>query len=124
MQPKSYSVERVSVAIGLCVVMLAALPRFMAGGHGTRQTLILMGVVLVATAAVAQWRLLSVDERKQLPRLCVRLMLMLIAGAAIMGIWHALFTAWISWQVFISHAATCGLLIHAVSLWWGPKHRT
>lgn len=124
MQPKPYSVERVSVALGLCVVMLVALPRFIAGGHDTRQALILMGVVLVGVAAVTQWRLLSAAERKQLPRLCMRLALMMMVGAAVMGVWHALFTAWISWQVFISHAATCGLLIHAVSLWWKPERRT
>ncbi|MGO2148906.1 hypothetical protein ACT3UJ_02720 [Halomonas sp. 86] len=121
MQPMPFSAERISVALGLCVVMLASLPRFMAGGHSTRQTLIVMGVVLVAGAAVAQWRLLSRDARKQLPRLCLRLVLMLLAGALVMGAWHALFTTWISWEVFISHAATCGLLMHAVSLWWRPK---
>lgn len=123
MQTMPYSAERVSVALGLCVVMLASLPRFMADGYSTRQTLIIMAVVLVASAAIAQWRMLTSEGRRKLPRLCLRLALMMIVGAAIMGVWHALFTAWISWQVFISHAATCGLLIHAVSLWWKPKAR-
>ncbi|MBP5982024.1 MAG: hypothetical protein KA748_17720 [Halomonas sp.] len=123
MQTMPYSAERVSVALGLCVVMLASLPRFMVGGHGTRQTLITMAVVLVASATIAQWRMLTSDSRRKLPKLCLRLALMLVVGAAVMGVWHALFTAWISWQVFISHAATCGLLIHAVSLWWKPKAR-
>ncbi|MGO2990640.1 MAG: hypothetical protein ACTIDY_04080 [Halomonadaceae bacterium] len=122
-QTTPYSAERVSVALGLCIVMLASLPRFMAGGHSTRQTLIIMAVVFVAAAAIAQWRLLTSDSRRKLPRLGIRFALMLVIGAVIMGIWHAIFTTWISWQVFISHAATCGLLIHAVSLWWGHERR-
>ncbi len=121
MQVRSYSAERISVALGLCVVMLAAVPRFMAGGHETRQTLIMMGVALVAVATVVQWRLLGVEQRRRLPRLCLRLVVMFTLGALLMGAWHALFTAWISWQVFISHAATCGLLIHTVSLWWASE---
>ena len=36
MQRTPTSPERVSVALGLCVVMLATLPRYMAGGHETR----------------------------------------------------------------------------------------
>ncbi|PRY65498.1 hypothetical protein B0H98_10221 [Vreelandella songnenensis] len=118
MQIRPYSAERISVALGLCVVMLAAVPRFMADGHETRQTLIMMGVALVAVATAVQWRLLGAEQRSRLPRLCLRLSGMLVLGALVMGAWHMLFTDWISWQVFISHAATCGLLVHAVSLWW------
>ncbi|MBZ5487768.1 hypothetical protein HW452_09545 [Halomonas aquamarina] len=121
MQVRPYSAERISVALGLCVLMLAALPRFMASGHETRQTLIMMGVVLVAVASVVQWRLLAAEQRRLLPRLCLRLVAMFTLGALIMGAWHALFTSWISWEVFISHAATCGLLLHTLSLWWASE---
>lgn len=112
-----YSPERVSVAIGLCVVMLSALPRYMVGGHETRQTLLLMALVIVAGAVVVQCKMLSLAARKTLPALLTRLMVMLVLGALVMGAWHGMFTDWISWQVFVSHAATCGLLLHAVSLW-------
>ncbi|AQU82515.1 MAG: hypothetical protein JJT87_19920 [Halomonas sp.] len=118
MQRVPYSPERISVAVGLCVVMLSALPRYMVGGHETRQTLLLIALAFVAGAAVLQWRMLSVSARKSLPKLIKRLVAMMLAGALVMGGYHALFTDWISWQVFISHAATCGLLLHAVSLWW------
>lgn len=118
MQRIPYSPERVSVAIGLCVVMLSALPRYMAGGHETRQTLLLIALVFVASAVVLQWRMLSATARQALPKLLKRLVVMMGAGILVMGGWHALFTDWISWQVFISHAATAGLLLHAVSLWW------
>ena len=121
MQRTLYSPERVSVAIGLCVVMLAALPRYMVGGHETRQTLLLMALALVVGAAAVQWKRLPSSARKMLPGLLKRLAVMLVLGALVMGAWHGLFTDWISWQVFISHAATCGLLLHAVSLWWSAK---
>lgn len=121
MQKLAYSPERISVALGLCIVMLATLPRYVVGGHETRQTLLLIAFVLVATAAVVQWRMLSKTARQQLPRLIKRLVGMLLLGAVIMGVWHALFTDWISWQVFISHAATCGLLFHALSLGWSKR---
>nr|WP_289111160.1 hypothetical protein [uncultured Halomonas sp.] len=108
MQQTVYSPKRVSVAVGLCIVMLAALPRYMVGGHETRQTLLLMALVLVAGAAAFQWRMLSQEARQALPALIKRLAIMLVLGALVMGAWHAMFTDWISWQVFISHAATCG----------------
>ncbi|WP_434985572.1 hypothetical protein [Vreelandella zhaodongensis] len=121
MQRVPYSPERVSIAIGLCVVMLSALPRYMVGGHETRQTLLLMALVFVAGAVFLQWRTLSASARKALPALLQRLLIMLVLGVVVMGVWHGLFTDWISWQMFISHAATCGLIFHAVSLWWKPR---
>lgn len=124
MQGVAYSPERISVAFGLCVVMLAALPRYIAGGHETRQTLIVIALVLVASAAVIQWRMVSAEARQRLPSLLKRLVVMMLSGMLIMAGWHALFTDWISWQVFISHAATLGLILHALSLGWTDKrHR-
>ncbi|EHJ91849.1 hypothetical protein [Vreelandella boliviensis] len=123
MQRAPTSPERISVALGLCIVMLATLPRYMAGGHETRQTLIIFALALVAFAAIVQWRLLGVEARRRLPQLCKRLVVMLLLGMAVMGGWHALFTDWISWQVFISHCATLGVLLHAISLWWSGERQ-
>lgn len=123
MQRAPTSPERISVALGLCIVMLATLPRYMAGGHETRQTLIIFALVLVAFAAIVQWRLLAVEARRRLPQLCKRLVVMLLLGMVVMGGWHALFTDWISWQVFISHGATLGVLLHAISLWWSGERQ-
>lgn len=119
----SVSAERISVAVGLCILMLAALPRYMAGGHETRQTLIGIALVVVASALLIQWRLLGTEGRMRIPSLLKRLALMMLAGIGIMGIWHALFTTWVSWQVFISHAATLGLILHALSLGWSGKRQ-
>lgn len=124
MQRAPYSPERISVALGLCLVMLSALPRYLAAGHETRQTLIIIALILVASAAFVQWRMLSVAARQKLPNLLKRLVVMMLLGMAGMGVWHALFTAWISWQVFISHGATLGLLLHALSLWWLGERQT
>lgn len=110
------SCERVGVAIGLCVVMLSVIPRYVAGGFETRQTLLIIAIVLVAAAAAFHWRMLPLAERKRLPSLLKRLVIALGAGAALMGGWHALMTDWISWQQFISHATTLGLLLYALSL--------
>lgn len=124
MQRAPNSPERISVALGLCLVMLAVMPRYWAGGHDTRQTLIVIALVLVASATLVQWRMLSAALRQKLPGLLKRLALMMLLGMAGMGIWHALFTEWISWQVFISHGATLGLLLHALSLWWLGERQT
>ncbi|WP_447044341.1 hypothetical protein [Vreelandella sp. H-I2] len=121
MQQAASSPERVSVALGLCVVMLAALPRYIAGGYEARQTLIVIALALVAFVAAVQWRLLTVDARQRLPKLFKRLLGMLLLGTVLMGLWHVLFTDWISWQVFISHGATLGVLLHALSLGWTGK---
>lgn len=123
MQRAPISPERISVALGLCVVMLATLPRYMAGGYETRQTLIIFAFVLVSLATVVQWRLLTVEARRCLPKLCKRLVMMLMLGMVLMGGWHALFTHWISWQVLISHGATLGVLLHALSLWWSGERQ-
>jgi hypothetical protein len=123
MQRAPISPERISVALGLCLVMVAVLPRYMVGGHETRQTLIVIALVLVASAALVQWRMLSAEARKKLPMLIKRLAMMMLAGMVGMGIWHALFTDWISWQVFISHGATLGILMHALSLWWAGERQ-
>ncbi|PKG49354.1 MULTISPECIES: hypothetical protein [Halomonadaceae] len=123
MQRTPTSPERISVALGLCVVMLATLPRYMAGGHETRQTLIFFALALVAFATIIQWRLLAVEARRRLPQLCKRLAVMLLLGMVVMGGWHALFTEWISWQVFISHGATLGVLMHTVGLWWAGERQ-
>ncbi len=85
MQQAPSSPERISVAVGVCVVMLATLPRYMAGGHETRQTLIAIAFTLVAVAAIVQWRLLPVLSRQRLPKLFKRLVAMLLLGTGIMG---------------------------------------
>lgn len=112
--------ERLSLMAGLLVLMFATVPRYLAGGHQNRLTLIVIAIAVVAVVAVVNWRMLEGRERARLPRLGKRLAVSLVAGLALMGLWHALFTAWISWQLLIAHGATLGLLLHALWLWWRP----
>ncbi len=113
--------ERLSLLLGLIVLMLATVPRYLAGDHGNRLSLILLALAVVAAVAVLNWRLLPASERGRLPTLMARFGIALVAGLALMGGWHALFTAWISWQLLLAHGATLGLLLHAVWLWWRPQ---
>ena len=116
--------ERLSLMAGLLILMVATLPRYLAGGHDNRLLLILMAIVAVAVVALFHWRLLGEQERAKLPLLARRLGLALVAGLALMSGWHALFTAWISWQLLLAHGATLGLLLHALWVWWRPLSYT
>lgn len=110
--------ERLSLMLGLVLLMLATVPRFLAGGHETRLSLLLIAVAVVVVVAFIHWRMLTGDARRRLPGLLGRLGLGLLAGLAGMGAWHALFTDWIGWQLLLAHGATLGLLLHALWLWW------
>ncbi|MGY6563366.1 MAG: hypothetical protein ACXIU5_01390 [Halomonadaceae bacterium] len=112
--------ERLSMLAGLLILMLATVPRFIAGDYGNRLSLISIALAVVAVVAFLNWRMLDADQRRRLPQLGKRLLLALLAGLVVMGLWHALFTAWISWQLLLAHGATLGLLLHAVLLWWRP----
>ncbi|MCE8024818.1 MULTISPECIES: hypothetical protein [Halomonadaceae] len=112
--------ERLSLLAGLLILMLATVPRFIAGDYGNRLSLISIALAVVAVVAFLNWRMLDADQRRRLPQLGKRLLLALLAGLVVMGLWHALFTAWISWQLLLAHGATLGLLLHAVLLWWRP----
>ncbi|MFY0990279.1 hypothetical protein [Halomonas sp. C05BenzN] len=117
--------ERLSLMLGLAVLMLATVPRYLAGGHETRLMLILAAVATVVVVSLFHWRLLGEEARARLPGLLGRLGLSLLAGLAGMGIWHALFTDWIGWELLVAHGATLGLLLHALWLWWkapGARH--
>jgi len=109
--------ERLSLVLGLAVLMFATIPRYLVGGHDNRLNLILLALAVVAAVAVVQWRLLEAEARRRLPRLVGRLGLCLVAGLAGMGAWHALVTDFIGWELLIAHGATLGLLLHALSLW-------
>lgn len=110
--------ERLSLMLGLVLLMLATVPRFLAGGHETRLSLLLIAVAAVVVVAFIHWRMLAGDARRRLPGLLGRLGVSLLAGLAGMGAWHALVTDWIGWQLLLAHGATLGLLLHALWLWW------
>ncbi|APX93135.1 hypothetical protein BWR19_09440 [Halomonas sp. 1513] len=112
------SPERLTALLGLLVVMLATLPRYLDGGHETRLSLMLMASAVVAVVAVLHWRLLEGEARRRVPGLLRRLGFCLLAGLAVMAGWYALAAHLTSWQVLLSHGTTAGLLMHVLSLWW------
>ena len=112
--------ERISIGVGLCVVMLATLPRYIANDLETRQTLIGLAIVAVAVVMAISYRMLSTAARKRLPPLFKAMLLAMVAGIAIMALWHSITSDWFSWQELISHGTTLGLLLHVVNLWRKP----
>ncbi|TDB05578.1 hypothetical protein [Halomonas marinisediminis] len=115
--------ERLSLLLGLALLMLASLPRYLVAGHENRFNLMLMALAVVCLVGVLQWRLLDVAGKARLPRLLSRLGLCLLAGLAGMAGWHALFTDFIGWELWLSHGTTLGLLLHALGLWVRPPFR-
>ncbi len=112
------SPERLSLMLGLLLLMLSTIPRYLVGGHDNRLNLILIALAVVAAVAAVQWRMLEAEARMRLPRLLKRLGLCLVAGLAGMGLYHVLFTDFIGWELLIAHGATLGLLLHALLLWF------
>ncbi|ATJ82901.1 hypothetical protein [Halomonas beimenensis] len=112
--------ERFSLLLGLAVVMLVTLPRYLLGGHQSRLTLLGVALVVVIGVALAHWRLLADEARRRLPALLRRLAVCLVAGVALTAGWQLLAAGWQGWAILVSHGATLGLLLHALGLWWKP----
>lgn len=114
------SPERLSVMLGLLLVILATLPRYVDEGLNTRLSLLAIVFVVVAAIAIIHWRLLTSTARIQLLPLLRRLGIAVLVGLALMTVWHAFSSAWSRWQILLSHGATLGLLLHVLGLWWKP----
>ncbi|MFC3285381.1 hypothetical protein [Litchfieldella rifensis] len=114
------SPERLSVMLGLLLVILATLPRYVNEGQDTRLSLIGMVFVVVAIMAVVHWRLLTSAARARVLPLLRRLGGAVLVGLALMAVWQAFSSAWGRWQILISHGATLGVLLHVLGLWWKP----
>ena len=116
------SAERLTALLGVLVVMLATLPRYLYGGHETRLSLMLMACAVVVAVTLLHWRLLDNAARRRVPSLLRRLGFCLLAGLALMAGWYALAANLTGWQVLLSHGTTAGLLMHVLSLWWRRDH--
>lgn len=109
--------ERISLGAGLGLIMLATLPRYFLGGHETRLTLVLMAIAAILVVTLIQWRLLPSADRKRLPGLLQRLMGLLVLGTALGFAWYVVTGTGNGWPLSLSHGATAGLLLFALSLW-------
>ena len=91
------SPERLSLLVGLAVMMAATLPRYLIGGHQTRLILLAFAIVAVLGVALAQWRLLAAEARARLPALLRRLVVFLVVGLVAMAVWQGLVAGWSGW---------------------------
>lgn len=114
------SPERLSLLVGLAVMMAATLPRYLIGGHQTRLILLAFAIVAVLGVALAQWRLLAAEARSRLPALLRRLVVCLAVGLVAMAAWQGLVAGWSGWALLASHGTTLGLLLHALGIWLRP----
>lgn len=117
MEPRITSPERVSLGAGLCVIMLATLPRYVEGGHDTRLTLVLMAIAAIALVMTIQWRYLPLAGKKRLSALLIRLLGLLALGTGLSFFWYGVTGFGSGWPVSLSHGTTLGLLVYAVTLW-------
>lgn len=111
------SPERISLGAGLCGIMLATLPRYVEGGHDTRLTLVLMATAAIALVMIIQWRWLPREGKQRLPMLLARLLGLLALGVGLSLVWYGTTGFGSGWPVSVSHGATLGLLLYAVTLW-------
>lgn len=115
------SAERVSLMLGLVLVILGNVPRFVVGGYETRLSLALAFALAVAVAGVFQWRQLSAESRKRLPLLTKRLLACFVGGIAVIGLVYLLSGGWIGWELLIAYGVGTGLIGYALWLWWMPR---
>ncbi|MDR5865716.1 hypothetical protein [Halomonas koreensis] len=114
------SPERLSLLLGLAVMMAATLPRYLIGDHQTRLILLAVAILAVLGVALAQWRLLAAEARRRLPALLRRLAACLVAGLAAMAAWQGLVAGWQGGALLASHGTTLGVLLHAMGIWFRP----
>lgn len=118
----SMTPERLSIMVGVLAVIVATLPRYITGGDQGRLTLILLAFAVVAIVAVASWRMLTHRARRRVPGLLGRLVLMLLLGGVLIALWQVFSGGLSSLWLLLSHGATLGLLLHALTVGWQRRN--
>ncbi|WP_280568903.1 hypothetical protein [Chromohalobacter sp. 296-RDG] len=105
--------------IGLLLVTLCSWPRYQLGGYDTHSGLLIMVATGLAIVIIAYWRRMAAKQRHLLPARLQWLVMSFVAGGVIMAIWHyGLASTRVGWATVLSHGATAGLLLHAISIGW------
>ncbi|MCI0511229.1 hypothetical protein C8E00_101650 [Chromohalobacter marismortui] len=118
----SPSAARLSVMIGLLLVTLCSWPRYQLGGYDTHSGLLAMVAAGLAVVIIAYWRRMTKKQRELLPARLKWLVVAFVAGGLIMALWHyGLASARTEWATVLSHGATAGLLLHAISTGWRAR---
>lgn len=116
-RPGSVTPERLSIMVGVLAAIAATLPRYMAGGHQGRLTLILIAFVVILIVAGVSWRMLAPQAQRRLNGLLGRLLIMLLLGGVLIALWQ-FFMGGLNPLLMLSHGATLGLLLHALTVGW------
>ncbi|MCK0743534.1 hypothetical protein [Chromohalobacter nigrandesensis] len=118
----SPSAARLSVMIGLLLVTLCSWPRYQLGGYDTHSGLLAMVAAGLAVVIIAYWRRMTTKQRRLLPALLKWLVLSFVVGGVVMATWHyGLASTRAGWATVLSHGATAGLLLHAISTGWRAR---
>ncbi|WP_280541735.1 hypothetical protein [Chromohalobacter sp. 11-W] len=118
----SPSAARLSVMIGLLLVTLCSWPRYQLGGYDTHSGLLVMVGAGLAVVIIAYWRRMTEKQRHLLPTRLKWLAMSFVVGGVVMATWHyALASAPAEWATVLSHGATAGLLLHAISTGWRAR---
>lgn len=121
----SMTPERLSTLIGVLMAIAATLPRYVYGAVDQgRLVLILMAFGVVAIVAGIAWRLLARSARQRLPGLLARLLINVLLGCLLVTLWQWYEHGTIAPLLLLSHGATFGLLIHALTVGWRRRSAT
>ncbi|ALM52674.1 hypothetical protein [Halomonas huangheensis] len=118
---KVASPARLSLMVGLMIVLALTLPRYSVAGHATRETLgwIILGVL--ALASLMQWRFLDGTGRSRFLRLLFTLIGCLVVGMLAMIGWKVVGSGVPLGLATLSQGATAGLLLYAIVLIFARK---
>ncbi|SDX46262.1 hypothetical protein SAMN05443545_105344 [Aidingimonas halophila] len=109
--------QRLSTLLGLLILIVASIPRYVINQHMTRLTLLLIAFAAVAVVVIWHWRGLDQASRMQVPHFVRRLGGWLLAGLAVTALWQIATHGIIIWPLWLSQAAVSGLLLHVATLW-------
>ncbi|GEN22148.1 hypothetical protein [Halomonas cupida] len=118
---KVASPARLSLMVGLMVVLAFTLPRYSVAGHATRETLGWIVLAVLAIASVVQWWFLDGSGRSRFLRLLFTLFGCLVVGMLGMIAWKTVGGGVPLGFATLSQGATAGVLLHAIVLVFARK---
>ena len=118
----SPSAARLSVMIGLLLLVLLSWPRYQLGGYDTHIAMLALIAGGLAVVSIAYWRRMTTAQRRLPPGLLKRLGVAFGIGCLLLAGWHhVLASTAAGWATVVSHGATAGLLLHALMTGWHAR---
>nr|WP_300309334.1 hypothetical protein [Halomonas sp.] len=107
---------RLSIMLGLMMVMALTLPRYIKEGHANQETLGWVVIAALALVSLLQWKLLDGEGRSRLKPLLLILIGCMVVGLAGTMLYKLMAGGAVLSVMTLSQGATAGLLLHAVAL--------